>query len=102
MSNGNTTHALWGKVDEVLIKDIPPRILPRRASKWQPLADDILLRLEETRSPFALKVPFADAKTADACRNGLTRLFIRLKGEQAVKIEQRMNVLYFYRDTNWS
>lgn len=102
MSNGNTPAALWGKVDEVLIKDIPPRIMPLRTSKWLPLAEDILLRLEETKSPFALRVPMADVETADRCRAGIGKLFTRLKGEQAVKIEQRANVLYFYRDTNWS
>lgn len=102
-NNGSapTTEKLWGKIKEVLVKDIPPQSFPLRVSKWQPLATDILLRLEETSAQFALEVPLADEDMAQRCAAGVRKLFVRVKGEGAVEIIRRGSTLYFRRGGNW-
>jgi hypothetical protein len=97
-SNGNRP---WGPIVEIPVREIPPRFI---SDLWAELYDDLVKRLEKTEEPYALQVPFADAKQAESARTSIRKA--AKQQERDIAIDSRKTpdggrILYISRGPNW-
>lgn len=102
MTNGNgKTPVRWGKIREIPSEEIPS------ASVWWPLAQELLLRLEQTPENYALSVQFETADLAHRAAMSLTKIMRARKGAGAVVCLSSIDrdgcpALFVRRGTKWS
>ena len=88
----------WGQPYEVAATDFEP------PSKWEPLYQDALLRLEQTPASKAVVYPFEDDHTAECAYDGVVNRFRKRYGQHFIIAGVRKNPprLFVRRGPNWS
>ncbi len=88
----------WGQPYEVAATDFEP------PSKWEPLYEDALLRLEQTPASKAVVYPFEDDHTAERAYDGVVNRFRKRYGQHFIIAGVRKNPprLFVRRGPNWS
>ncbi len=90
-------HQPWGQPYEVAATDFEP------PSKWEPLYEDALLRLEQTPVSKAVVYPFEDDHTAERAYDGVVNRFRKRYGQHFIIAGVRKNPprLFVRRGPNW-
>jgi hypothetical protein len=84
------------RVKEVLVTDIPPHGRAKRQSKYKPLFDEVVLRLERTAYPAVIEMEFETAVIAKAVAQSFYRMATARFGRGVVRLDMRDNVLYIH------